>query len=491
MSNDAPQGWAGFASQSLKALGSLAPWVIITVLAAVAIWKFQELNQENFENLQEIAERQRASVRDDFSAANTALRETYEHVALLLQTHLDALVESVEVNSEMNSRIRTQMEELSQSQIEAQIAVSELEALQETLDSERQLAQEALSQAQTDLDAAIQARSDAVIEISSLNRERIELEQELVGISNRISEVETNFSRVDDILKDLMMDLDNTHREQIAELQELVGSVTDALSETRGALADSVSLGPIISGFEVDQDDLVYGAPLLDEPRIQDAILEIDRIDGTEQFRFESQTYAGTLTLQDIFMELGLNLEVQWSSIIPHEAMGEDGQFTIEELNIARNQYRDRFDESVWHFYLIAGGEFTSQGVASIMFDTENRHGSAIFDNAIYGDFGAPVLWTVLNTLGLQMNLPPPFNAYGDTRSVMTYFDRWPNWDWEDPAVFYYDEFGVMHLRWAPEQFVRPGGSPFFNYGGTTPWQELRDAVEHGSYDSFSETQER
>ncbi len=249
-------------------------------------------------------------------------------------------------------------------------------------------------------------------------------------------------------------------------------------------LARITRRSPIVGPFRVDPAHLRYGEPILKQARLQHAVLEIDWVNGVETFPLEFKTMTGTITLKELFAELGLNIEIRWSSEIPLEMMGVDGKFSTPELLDVMNAYREEVDDSLWHFYVIVGGEYDDQPsfiTHNTMFDSEYRRGSAIFESAVK-ESGTPIVWRFMHTLGHQLNLPHPWQAYGDTRSAMTYKHPWPNWSWEDEEVFRFDAFGKAHIQWAPEKFVRPGGSSFLYYGGTTPWETILETVKHGAY---------
>lgn len=76
----------------------------------------------------------------------------------------------------------------------------------------------------------------------------------------------------------------------------------------------------------------------------------------------------------------------------------------------------------------------------------------------------AAELHTVIHELGHLLNLPHPWEKHGPSRSAMTYPWRWANWNWKDPSVYHFDDFGKHHVLHAPEAFVRPGGSEFLEY---------------------------
>jgi TIR domain len=211
---------------------------------------------------------------------------------------------------------------------------------------------------------------------------------------------------------------------------------------------------------------LVYGAPFLTADRSTEAVLEIDVVEGLARPALDVSTSRGTLRLVDVLRDNGINTTVRWGTI-PASAMGADGRFDDDELRAAMARHRLADTPDTWHFYVVVASAHAVNGVESLMFD-DMRRGAAVFVNE--RDDPRPILQEMIHEIGHEMNLPHPFQAYGDTRSVMTYPVRWRNWSYDDPAVYQFDLVGQLHIRRAPEQYVRPGASRFFDYGARQAW---------------------
>jgi hypothetical protein len=223
--------------------------------------------------------------------------------------------------------------------------------------------------------------------------------------------------------------------------------------------------------------DVRYGSPLLTSDRKVQAILEIDSVEGTSLPTLEVATGAGTLKVQDIFRKLGVELEIVRNGTIPRSVLGPDGTFNNEELKFVMRTYMDAARPGKWHFYIVVAPRATIP-TSSFMFDSAGRRGAAILieynhelglSDSRYADPRA-LVFQVIHEMGHMLNLPHPWQAYGDTKSVMSYPYRWADWSWDDPQVYNFDEFGQQHIRRAPEMYVMPGGSSFLNYGGPVRW---------------------
>jgi hypothetical protein len=217
-----------------------------------------------------------------------------------------------------------------------------------------------------------------------------------------------------------------------------------------------------------------YGKPLLTSDRSVQARLEIDWVEGTSPPGLSFHTSAGPARIEDVFREVGVELEVLMSDALPAGVMGADGAFNNEELMAAMNAHRNISHEGKWNFYLIVAPRATTP-VGSFLFDAERRQGSVILTE--YGrELGALdpqyldprfITYEVIHEVGHMLNLPHPWQKYADTRSVMSSPYRWADWSWDDPQVYRFDEFGRRHIRRAPDEYVRPGGSAFLDYGPT------------------------
>lgn len=253
--------------------------------------------------------------------------------------------------------------------------------------------------------------------------------------------------------------------------------------------SDTVEITSLPYALELDLDDFgraapppeaVAPAPSLErtpsstpdapDRRSVDASLRIDWVEGfldpypmIEAFRVEG------LSVVDIFRELGLELRLVPGECVPSSIIDGALPITDEMLMEALRRLPATKPEDPWRLYGIAGGTLTRPGVDSMMFDIEARGGFWVGGKT--GVDPRQFVWACVHEAGHQLNLPHPWQAYGDTRSVMSMFYRWPDWAWDEPSVFRFDAFGVDYVRSGPEQYVRPGASSFMDYGGPQPWK--------------------
>jgi len=220
-----------------------------------------------------------------------------------------------------------------------------------------------------------------------------------------------------------------------------------------------------------------YGEPILTVPRLAQARLEIDWITGITRPNLVVNTTSGPKSIEELFRQNGIEVEVQWSDELPASVAGSDGRMNDGELRQVMARYRSGDEADRWHLYLVIASAFETDGVISLMFD-DNRRGAALFVNDLRGQDARELVLSIMHEAGHEMNLPHPFQTYGDTRSVMTYPFRWPNWSYDDPTVYLYDAFGKWHIHRAPDRYVRPGSSKFLDYGATPPWE---NSAENGA----------
>ncbi|HEX8179636.1 MAG TPA: hypothetical protein VF525_08860 [Pyrinomonadaceae bacterium] len=228
---------------------------------------------------------------------------------------------------------------------------------------------------------------------------------------------------------------------------------------------------------EAKPSDIRYGSPLLTADRKVQAVLEIDSVEGTSLPPLEVSTRAGTIKVEDIFKELGIDLEIVRNGTVPKSVLGPDETFNNDELKFVMRTYMNAVRPGKWHFYIVVAPRATIP-TSSFMFDSAERKGAAILteynhelglSDSRYADPRA-LVFQVIHEMGHMLNLPHPWQAYGDTKSVMSYPYRWTDWSWDDPQVYNFDEFGQKHIRRAPDMYVMPGGSSFLNYGAPVSW---------------------
>jgi len=214
-----------------------------------------------------------------------------------------------------------------------------------------------------------------------------------------------------------------------------------------------------------------YGKEPLTTDRRVKARLEIDWVEGTQVPELKAQTSAGTIQLEDVLNEVGIELEVVVSDKLPVSVMGSDNSLSEEEAKRIAASYRNAMQPDKWHFYLIVVPKAENE-ITSFMFDTETRSGAALVTGTRAPDRRF-FFFSVVHEIGHMLNLPHPFQAYGDTKSVMSYFWRWSDWSWDDPRIYRFDQFGQTHIRRAPDEYVTPGRSAFLDYGAPVKWTHL------------------
>lgn len=244
--------------------------------------------------------------------------------------------------------------------------------------------------------------------------------------------------------------------------------VKDFRLRTRVLSAETVESQSLV---EAGPSEIQYGQSPLPSDRHVRARLEIDWLEGTPRPLLQANISDGSVRLEDLLAEVGIELEVIWSNELPKNVMGNDGRFSDDELLSTMEQYRNEEQGDIWHFYLIFGGQYLYSSVYSTMFDTKLRRGGVLFD--VQSQFDKPrlVLRAAIHEIGHMLNLPHPWQAYGDTLSAMTYPYRWGDkWSFDDPEVYRFDAVAQQHIRRSPERYVRPGRSAFLEYGTRQSW---------------------
>ena len=233
---------------------------------------------------------------------------------------------------------------------------------------------------------------------------------------------------------------------------------------------------PVVIATRTHSDDpgtsgFLYSDDPLTSDRTVGAVLEIDFLEGTEPSEFVGRTSIGDqVTLAGLLEEVGIIVEVVWDDELPRSVMGSNSMFEVHELVDVMETHLDAEQQGKWHFYIVYGGAFEAGPMYEIMFDGPQRRGSAVFDSAIQSTESGALLHAMMHTIGHMLNLPHPWQAYGDTESVMTYPYRW-NTAFPLPRKFYrFDSVASRHIRRSPEKYVRPGASKFGEYGREQPW---------------------
>jgi len=206
---------------------------------------------------------------------------------------------------------------------------------------------------------------------------------------------------------------------------------------------------------------LRYDLPELDHDRRVDAVIEIDSVAGMDRPQLAVETAAGRLTLQDVLAAVGISATVVWDDTIPAGTLvwpPEEQQ--LQEVMQRYHSVVGGASASSWHCYLLLAPLPEPGMELSLLIDPDTRSGAVVYLPPQQEHPGA-VLHAVVHELGHLLNLPHPWEVYGNTRSAMSYPWRWQHWDWTDPRVYHFDNAGRHHILRGPETLVRPGAGPF------------------------------
>jgi hypothetical protein len=153
-------GWPELGKAALDVLGKSAPWVVIGCLAAFGIYKLQELNQQNLVSVQKIAEKERTQAREDFSVANTALKDTYKAANTLYTDMMTSMGNSLKQLHSLESEVRDKQKTVYESEIAAERTKIRLETQQSELEKMQKQVDQAHSQAEAERRAVDAAKKD-------------------------------------------------------------------------------------------------------------------------------------------------------------------------------------------------------------------------------------------------------------------------------------------------------------------------------------------
>ena len=151
------------------------------------MWKFQEQSQTNFDNLHARAESERKSSREDFEVANKALKESYGHVAKLIKGHVDALSASVQLNNEINDRLRNNLEDAHRAAIE--VALANARTKQAETEAKAKAAFEKALEVETRAETLAEEMKATRAELDAATKRRDDANIDLVAKSNKLAEL--------------------------------------------------------------------------------------------------------------------------------------------------------------------------------------------------------------------------------------------------------------------------------------------------------------
>jgi len=238
------------------------------------------------------------------------------------------------------------------------------------------------------------------------------------------------------------------------------GPERDASPREFPAYSRSRGPGANVSGIRVYPD-----LPELEADRRVSAVLEIDRAEEIPELSLAAPTRNGPVDLKRILGEVGIELEVVWSEVLPGSELIDDPWPGLERLQaLAADHRMPPTPDGEWRFYLLLGRRTVADQELSMVIDSEYRSAAVVF---IDPDDAAGTLHAVGHEIGHMLNLPHPWEVAGDTRSLMSYPWRWEDWNWLDPSVFRFDDAARRHILRSPESAVRPDAGPWMSSGPT------------------------
>jgi len=242
-------------------------------------------------------------------------------------------------------------------------------------------------------------------------------------------------------------------------LRPVVGSAPEAPEFRAYPLSERA--GPDLTGVRLRSD-----FPELDQDRSVAAILEIDRVYDLPELPLAAPTRDGSIDLEMVLAEAGIDLEIVWSDVLPEGELVDDPWPGEQHFREIMDRYRNvPAGEDQWYLHLLVGRKTTPDRELSLVADPELRTGAVVFVDPSPEE-AAATLHAIAHEIGHLLNLPHPWDVYGNTRSVMSYPWRWVDWDWSDPAVFRFDAVGRRHILRDPEEFVLPEREEFVTRQG-------------------------
>ena len=220
---------------------------------------------------------------------------------------------------------------------------------------------------------------------------------------------------------------------------------------------------------------LRYGGETLQSDRHPTAILHIERLSNVARLHLEMPNSPEMTQLIDALAALGLRVVVEWGELDPANAFG--GVFTSEDqLLELRHLYMPRVLGDPWVLYVIYGADDIligsrgrePSGSMSAVFG--NRDGAVVVD--VEGR-GLDPAGFILHALGHVLNLPDETPERGERETVMS--PSVPREGGGGRGVYQFSDLAKLHVRRAPDPFVRPGGSRFLDYGVPQPWIEYQN----------------
>ena len=243
----------------------------------------------------------------------------------------------------------------------------------------------------------------------------------------------------------------------------VVSSVNCSDSDATGESAVRTG-GPIFNAYEISHGPGVdcstyafrYPQPERASDRQIQLLIEIDRIEGMVKAPLSVILPTGVISLESILKKVGIASRVVWSDQLPGALFSGDDCLSDEYLNAVMRQFKNVAPlHSEWSIYLVLIEQKQRDFEFSCVIDPTIRSGAVVMLPADPEHPGA-ILHAIGHEIGHLLNLPHPWDYYGNTRSLMSYPWRWNAWDWNDPSVYFFDDAGRHHILRGPESCVRP-----------------------------------
>ena len=109
-------------------------------------------------------------------------------------------------------------------------------------------------------------------------------------------------------------------------------------------------------------------------------MLEIDRADGLPESSLAAPTREGSVDLNAILGEVGIDLEIVWSDVLSTGELVDEPWPGVKRIRALMGRYRNvPVMDGRWHFYLLLGRKTQSDHEISMLFDPDTRIGAVVF----------------------------------------------------------------------------------------------------------------
>jgi hypothetical protein len=201
--------------------------------------------------------------------------------------------------------------------------------------------------------------------------------------------------------------------------------------------------------------------------------LEIDMMQGTV-FPPSSLVFDNIeRTLQDIYLQAGIILDVRLDENNIPDLAGTNGTYSDAELHSLMTSHRNsdfQETESKMSAYMVIVTNYDTAGVLGVMFDSSKRLGCAVFhSHSLINSDDRAFLRTAAHEVGHEFNLHHEdgvsFNESGTTRyTIMNQTGTISNSPsgWPNGIGFVFGDNERRHLSTHIIKNVKPGGGAFY-----------------------------